>query len=369
MKKRWSVFLAVVLGVSLLGACGTNTVNNNGNTATVTPVMEATQTPTETAEATAAVEPSETVEPTAEPVEETQKLEISIAALKGPTAIGMVELMEKSDAGETKNNYTFSILGAADEVSTGLVKGDYTFAAIPSNLASVLYNKTEGALEVVAVNTLGVLYILETGDSIQSVEDLKGKTIYSMGKGTTPEFTLNYLLQSAGIDPEKDVTIEYKSEATEVAALLSSGEDVIAMLPQPYVTTVMMQNEAVRIALDVTKEWETYTGDASTIVTGVVVAQKSFMEENKEAADAFLSEYAASASYVTANIEEASALVENYGIFSAAVAKSAIPYCNIVFIQGAEMKEKITSYLQVLYDQLPASVGGAMPGDDFYYIP
>ncbi len=351
-RKKWAVVMAVVLSITLLGACGSAKPSND--TAAQTGAQVSAE-----QEPTAAVTEGASAE----------KMNLAIAALKGPTAIGMVEMMEKAEKGETENNYTFSVLGAADEVTAGLIKGDYTFAAIPGNLASVLYNKTGGALEVAAVNTLGVLYILESGDSIQSMEDLKGKTIYSMGKGTTPEFTLNYLLQSAGIDPSKDVTIEYKSEATEVAALLSSGEDVIAMLPQPYVTTVMKQNESVRIALDVTKEWETYTGDGSTVVTGVVVAQKAFLEENKEAADAFLKEYAASAAYVTTNVEDAAALVEKYGIFSADVAETAIPLCNIVFMQGDAMKEKINAYLQVLYDQQPDSVGGTMPGDDFFYIP
>lgn len=297
----------------------------------------------------------------------TEKIDISIAALKGPTAIGMVQMMENAQNNKTANNYNFTIAGAADEITAGIIKGDISIAAIPCNLASVLYNKTKGEIAVAGINTLGVLYIVETGNDIQSIEDLKGKTIYSTGKGTTPEYTLNYLLTSAGLEPNKDVIIEYKSEATEVASLLAETKNAVAMLPQPYVTTVMMQNEKVRIALDVTKEWENISKDNSSVVTGVVVVNREFLEENKEAVDAFLEEYAASVAYVNENVEEASNLVEKFDIVKAAVAKKAIPYCNIVFIQGEEMKEKINGYLTVLYNQKPDSVGGTLPEDNFYY--
>jgi NitT/TauT family transport system substrate-binding protein len=213
-----------------------------------------------------------------------------------------------------------------------------------------------------------VLYIVETGESITKVEDLKGKTIYSTGLGTTPQFTLNYLLTSHGIDPEKDVTIEYKTEATEVAAILSKADDAIAMLPQPYVTTVMMNNDKVKIALDVAKEWEAISKDGSSVVTGVVVVRSEFLENNKEAVDAFLAEYATSATYVNTNVEEASALVEKFDIFKAAVIRKAMPFCNITFLQGEEMKTKVNGYLTVLYNQNPQAVGGTLPADDFYYM-
>jgi len=183
----------------------------------------------------------------ADNVEVKEKLNINVAALKGPTGIGMVKLMEDSENNNTLHNYNFTIAGEADEISAGLIKGDFDIAAVPCNLASVLYNKTKGQIKLAAINTLGVLYIVETGTSIETVEDLKGKTIYSTGYGTTPQYTLNYLLNSYGIDPEKDVTVEYKTEATEVAAILSETDNAIAMLPQPYVTTVMMNNDKVRI--------------------------------------------------------------------------------------------------------------------------
>lgn len=298
----------------------------------------------------------------------TVKEDINIAALKGPTAIGMVEVMENNENNQAANNYHFSLHGAADEITAKLMKGELDVAAVPCNLASVLYNKTKGEIKVAAVNTLGVLYIVETGDLIHSVQDLKGKTIYSTGKGTTPEYTLNYLLNSSGIDPEKDVTIEYKSEPTEIAALLSSTNNAIAMLPQPYVTTVMMNNDKVRIALDVTEEWNNISTDDSTMVTGVVVARKEFIDTNKDAFESFLKEYNDSTTYVNENVENAAALVEKFDIFKAAVAKKAIPDCNITFITGNEMQTTITGYLTTLFEQNPKSIGGTIPEEDFYYL-
>lgn len=357
MKKYKFLILTLIFSMAVLAGCSTK---KNAEDSNITPE------PTKAEEITTAP----TIEPTNEPTKEAEstaeKITMNIAALKGPTAMGMVELMERAEKGETTNNYEFTIAGAADEITANLIKGDFQIAAIPSNLASVLYQKSEGKIQVAGINTLGVLYIVETGDSIQSVEDLKGKTIYSTGKGTTPEFTLNYLLSSHGIDPSKDVTIEYKSEATEVAAMLSESENAIAMLPQPYVTTVQMTNDKVRVALDVTKEWEALNADSS-VVTGVVVVNKKFADENKEAVEAFLSEYKDSVTYVNGNVEEASALVEKFGIVKAAVAKQAIPYCNITLIRGDEMKNKVNGYLKVLYEQKPESVGGKLPEEGFYW--
>jgi NitT/TauT family transport system substrate-binding protein len=298
-----------------------------------------------------------------------QKQEIRIAALKGPTAIGMVKIMEDTSKETAANDYQFTIAGTADEISVGLMKGDFDIAAIPCNLASVLYQKTEGAIKLAGINTLGVLYIVETGDTIHSVEDLKGKTIYSTGLGTTPQYTLNYLLKAYGLDPDKDVTIEYKTEATEVAAILSEGKEAIALLPQPYVTTVMLNNEKLRIALDVAEEWNKVSTDGSSVVTGVVVVRTEFLESNPEAFEAFMTEYAVSAAYVNENIEEAASLVEKYDIFKAGPMKKAIPYCNITLLQGEEMKQKVSGYLNALYEQEPKAVGGKLPSEDFYYLP
>lgn len=293
------------------------------------------------------------------------KLDIAVAALKGPTAIGMIQVMDNAEKGEASNNYTFTLAGTADEISPKIASGELQMAAVPCNLASVLYNNTQGGVKIAAINTLGVLYIVETGEEIQTVEDLKGRTIYSTGKGTTPEYTLNELLQSAGLDPEKDVTIEYKSEASEVAAILSETDDAVAMLPQPFVTTAMMNNDRIRIALDVTKEWEALK-EGSTVVTGVLVVNSAFAEEHPEAVAAFLEEYQASTDFVNSNVADAAALVEKFDIVKAAVAQKAIPYCNITLITGDEMQEKASAYLDVLFAQNPKSVGGTLPDDAFY---
>ncbi len=291
--------------------------------------------------------------------------EINIGCMKGPTAIGMIKLLSDSDAKATQNVYHYTIAGTADELSTALVQGDMDLAAVPCNLASVLYNKTNGEIVTVAINTLGVLYIVEEGETIQSVADLQGKTIYSTGKGTTPEYTLRYLLSSNGLDPDRDVNIEYKSEASEVVATLSQNPDAVAMLPQPYVTAAMNNNENLRIALDVTAQWEASTKD-STVVTGVIVARRSFIEDNEPAFKAFLSEYKASTAYANESIEETAQLLETFDVFKAVVAEKAIPYCNVTYIDGSEMKTKASAYLQVLYDQNPDSVGGSVQEGMFW---
>lgn len=290
-----------------------------------------------------------------------------IASLKGPTTIGMVKLMNDAEEGMVKHDYQFEVYGTADEIVPKLVNGELDVALVPCNLASVLYNKTEGAVQVAAINTLGVLYVVESGDTVQFIEDLAGKTVYSTGKGTTPEFALNYVLNQNGINPGNDVTIEYKSESTEIAAMLETADDTIAVLPQPYVTVVQMQNDEVRVALSLTEEWDKVSTDSS-MVTGVVLARKAFIEENPIAFNEFLEEYSASTDYVNANIEEASVWVEKYGIVAKApIAAKAIPACNITYIDGEEMKTMVSGYLKVLFDANPQSVGGALPDDEFYF--
>lgn len=219
-----------------------------------------------------------------------------------------------------------------------------------------------------AVNTLGVLYVVTTGDDITSVADLAGKTIYTTGKGTTPEYVLNYVLTQNGLTPGEDVTIEYMSEATEVlAAMQASSGYPVAMLPQPYVTTAQMQMEGLKVALDMTEEWDKVSPD-SALVTGVVVARKEFVEQNEAAFNEFLEDYKASTEFVNANVDEAAALVAGYEIVpKEPIAQKALPECNITFISGADMKAKVSGYLKVLYDQNPEAVGGTLPDDAFYY--
>ena len=312
--------------------------------------------------------PEATDEPAGEDVE---PVAVRTAALKGPTAMGLVRFMSQVDAGElADNDYSFDIYAAADEVTPLIAKGEVDIAAVPANLAATLYNKNDGSVRVIAVNTLGVLYICELGDSIQSVADLKGKTVYASGKGSTPEYGLQYVLEKNGLEIGTDVQVEWKSEHSEcVAALATSSDDAVAMLPQPFVTTAQAQNDKIRVALDLTEEWDAVqTGnERSSMITGVAVVRSAFADENPAAVDAFLGHYAESVDFVNDNVEEAAELVGSYDIVPAQVAVKALPECNIVCITGEDMKERLSGYLSVLAEQNPEAVGGAVPGDDFYY--
>ena len=291
----------------------------------------------------------------------------AIAALKGPTAMGLVKLMQDSESGETSgNDYTFTLASSADEVTPALLKGELDMACVPANLAAVLYNKTEGAVQVLAVNTLGVLYIVENGESVQSIKDLAGKTIVAAGKGSTPEYALRYLLAENGIDPDSDVTIDWKSEHSECVAALASGQATIALLPQPFVTVAQGKIEGLRMALDLNAEWDAL-GNGSAFITGVIVGRRAVVEENPAAVNEFLKDYAASVDWVNANTAEAAALIGEYGIVDAAVAEKALPYCNIVCLTGADLLEALPGYLEVLYNANPAAVGGEMPDNSFYF--
>ena len=278
--------------------------------------------------------------------------------------MGLVHLMSTPGIGE---HWTFTLAGSADEVTPALIKGDLDVACVPANLASVLYNKTEGGVVCLAVNTLGVLYIVENGDEIQSVADLAGKTIVSAGKGSTQEYGLRYLLSENGVDPDKDVTIDWKSEHSECVAALASGAATVAMLPQPFVTAAQNKLEHLRVALDLTAEWDALD-NGSAMITGVAVARRAFAEEHPETVEGFLQYYAQSVDWVNGNPAEAAELIAAYGIIeSAAIAEQALPHCNIVCLTGQEMYEKLSGYLQVLSEAAPEAVGGALPRDDFFY--
>ena len=345
MKKIISLITAFMLTAALLAGCGST---GNG-TADQTDKQENSGTQTQ-----------------AEPVD------VNVMALKGPTAMGMVKLMDDADSGNVDTeNYSFEIAASADEVTPKLIQGETDIAAVPANLASVLYNKTEGQIQVLAVNTLGVLYIVENGDSIHSVSDLAGRTIYASGKGSTPEYALNFILEKNGLTPGTDVTIEWKSEHSECVSALAQDPEGIAMLPQPFVTTAQAKNPNLKVALDLTEEWDKVMENEETkssLLTGVVVVRKEFAEENPEAVEDFMDRYADSVKYVNDNVEQAAKLVGNYDIVTEDVAVKAIPVCNIVCITGEDMKEQLSGYLAVLKDANPESIGGELPGDDFYYI-
>ena len=352
MKKLLSLFCVLALCTALFAGCASS--NQDGGSGDIS-------------DSGAGTSQAGTVDdvPTADPVN------VRIAALKGPTAMGMVQFMDQVDSGVlTDNNYTFSIAAAIDEVTPMLAKGELDIAAIPANVSSVLYNNNSAGFQVLAINTLGVLYIVESGNTVQSVEDLRGKTIYASGKGATPEYALNYILSANGIDPTADVTIEWKSEHAECLSALMAQENAIALLPQPFVTTAQTKSDQIRVALDLTQEWDALqegNETPSALITGVVVARREFVEQNPDAVSAFLDHYKTSVEYVNSNTDGAAQMVGQYGIVTAEVAKKALPACNITFIEGKEMQEKLSGYLAVLFEQNPRSIGGALPGDDFYF--
>ena len=291
---------------------------------------------------------------------------VRVGALKGPTAMGMVQMMaEKADA------YEFTLAAAPDELVPLLVKGELDIAAVPANLGSVLYNNTQGAVKALAINTLGVLYIVERGDTVHSVADLKGRTLVTAGKGSTPEYALNYILSGNGLDPQADLTIEFKSEHAECLAAMLQDASVVAMLPQPFATVAQTKAEDMRIALDLTAEWNALQEGAeepSAMITGIAIARADFVERQPEALARFMADYAESVAFTQDNVADAAELIGSFEIFEAGPAQKALPYCNIVFIAGEDMKTRLGGYLEALLAQDPAAVGGAAPGEDFYYV-
>lgn len=324
-----------------------------------------------------------------------------IGALKGPTGMGLVGLMDAAGMfaagdeahtddgtasstpaadspvgtdpagiGTLANTYEFTLAGAADELAPQLIQGDLDVLCVPANLAATLYQKTKGAVTVLCVNTLGVLDIVEAGETIQSITDLAGRTIYSAGRGSTPQYALEYLLRQNGIDPKADVTIQWASEHAECLAALQADPSIICMLPQPFATSALAKVEGARIALDLTKVWDqtvAANGASSQLITGVAVARSAFASEHPAAVEEFLDAYAASVDFVNDDPATAAQLIEAADIIAAPIAQKAIPYCNIVCMTGTSMADALEGYLQTLYDADPASVGGTMPDDAFYY--
>lgn len=348
MKKILSLLLAFSLALSL-AACG----GSASSAVSSTVVSEA-------ASSAAASEEEEA----AAPLSVTEPLRI--AGLKGPTTMGLVNLLSMEQAGTAAMDYDLQLYGAADEIVPLLIKGELDMAAIPANLAATLYQKTSGGIQAVAVNTLGVLYVVEQGDTVHSMADLKGRTILSTGKGTTPEYVLRYLLAANGLDPDKDVDIQYYSEATEVTAQMAATQDAIAVLPQPYVTAAGLKDDTLRVALDLTAEWDKVAD--TQLITGVTVVRKAYAEEHPDVVAAFLADYAQSVNAANTDLDGTAALCEEQGVVAkAAIAKKALPNCNIVCLTGEELKADVSGYLQVLYDADPAAVGGTLPGEDFYW--
>jgi len=290
--------------------------------------------------------------------EKAQDTDIRIAALKGPTGMGMVKLI-----GDEYPHYKVSIEASPDALAPRFISGDVDVAAVPINLASTLYNKLNGDVVVLGVATLGVLYILEDGSEINSFADLGGKKLYATGQGATPEYILKYLLEKNNVE---EYEIEYVAEHAALATMMAAGEAKIGMLPQPNVTAAMNQSESLRIALDLTEEWNKVS-DAQ-LVQGVVIARKAFVEANKAAIETFIKDYEASTKFVNEKVDEAAKLIAEAEILpQEGLAKKAIPNCNIKFIGGADMKKAVSGMLGVLFEANPQSIGGKLPADDFYF--
>lgn len=294
--------------------------------------------------------------------------EVNLYVLSGPTGIGAMNLWAAADAGETQNTYHITMPGANDEVVAAISNGDADIAAVATNLAATLYNKTSGGVTVLAVNTLGVLSLLGNGQEVATIADLAGKTIYAPGQGANPEYILRYVLTGNGLDPDKDVTIQFVGEGSELLTVWQTDPEAIIMAPQPVATSILMQNENAGTLFNMTDEWDKVSGGDSTLMMGCVIVRNEFLQENPGAVALFLQEYAASIEKAQSDVEGTAALCEQYGLIpKAALAKAAIPSCGLTFVTGAEMKSALSGYLQVMFDADLKSVGGAMPGDDFYY--
>lgn len=355
LKRVSALLLALALALALAGC--------RKSAADPTPSPSESPAPSET------VTPDVTPEPT--PSESVERTAVRLAVLSGPTGVGAAKLLSEADAGTSKNDYQYVIAADNSELVAGLTKGEIDIATVASNVALNLYNKTEGGVRIIALGTRGVLHILEGkgGNSIQSVADLAGRTIYAPGQGANPEYILRYLLQQNGLDPDKDVTLVF-ADASEINAKLVSGDIDCAMLPVPAATAAIIKGAGqVREAIDVTEAWDEMDSGSELIMTAVV-ARTEFIEAHPEAVADFLAEYEASIDYVNTNVDAAAELIAGYGITpSAAIAKQAIPQCHLVFIAGADMAPAISDYFMVLYEVDPAAVGGALPDDAIYYVP
>lgn len=378
--KYWNRMLAAVLAVSMLAGCGASTTPQ-ATTAAVTEANAGDQETSAAAEATTAAETAQATEAAAETTAAAEKTEetsaaevltigealddvLRVGSLKGPTTMGLVNLMSEVESG-AKNGYSFEMQSQPDVIMSELVSGKLDIALLPANVAAVAYNKTNHGVSAIDINTLGVLYCVTGDENIKSVKDLAGKTVLSTGQGASPEYVLNYLLEKNGVT---DCDVQFKSEATEIAALLKQDPAQIAILPQPFVTVATAQNDQLKVAFSLTDEWKSVSPD-SKLLTGVTVVRNEVLENRAAEVDQFIADHQASTEKATTDVDATAELVAKYGIIAKApVAKKALPNCNIVAIAGGEMKTDLAGYLQVLFDANPKSVGGTMPDDDFYYI-
>lgn len=333
MKKLLSFGLVLVLSLSvILTGCNQKTDDNN----------DTNQTPTE-------------------------KKTVNVVALNGPTGMGMVKLMQDSEEGKTAHDYKVALAAAPDEIVGKVTTGEVDIAAVPANLGATLYNKTEGKIKVLAVNTVGNLAIISNDESIKTMADLKGKTVFSSGQGATPEYAFNYLLEKNNLKLDEDVKVEYKATHQELATLVSSGKADIAVIPYPFATTVLGANKDFKQVLSFDDEWKKVAPEGSELTTGTIIARTEFLENNKDVVDKFLEEYEQSTNFSKENVDEAAKLIDKYGIIKEAVAKNALPNCGITFIKGDKMESAVSQFLDILFKSNPKSVGGKLPNEDFYY--
>lgn len=296
----------------------------------------------------------------------TEKVKVNIYGIAGPTGIGMADLMSKSKANKTEFDYNFNIVGSNEEIVAKISNGEADIAAVATNLASSLYNKTSGKVKVLAINTLGVLSVISKGEDVNSIADLKGKTIYTTGQGANPEYIITNILEKNNLKVGKDVELKFVTQPTELVTKVVTSEKAIVIAPQPVATTITIKDSNAKIVIDINDEWEKITDTA--LVMGCVIARKEFVEKNPQAVDTFLKEYKASIKATNEDIDNVAKLCEEYTLAaSATIAKKAIPYCHIVFQDSKEMKTNLKAYLEFLHSKNPASIGGKLPNESFYY--
>ncbi len=357
MKKRLLLLTFMLMTLMVVAGCTPSTDEASETTEVVAEEATTEEATEETAEEATSEEVSEDAM--------AEKPVLNIGTLKGPTGMGMIQLMETDELETSAIDYNFEIVGAPDQIIGQIVQGNVDIAAVPTNLAAVLDVKTEGKIQLLGVNTLGVLFVVENGEEVATIEDLKGKTLLTSGKGASPEYVLNYILQENGLT--EDVTVEYAVEHSEAAAKTISGESSVSLLPQPFVTSALLSGENTRIALDLTTEWEKAT-EGSMLPMGAIIVNKAFAKENPELIKSFMQEYKASVDFVNANPKEAGLLIEKFGILpKAALATKAIPNCNITLLSAQESKTSVQKFLEILHGFNPKSVGGKLPEDAFYY--
>ena len=296
-----------------------------------------------------------------------EKESAPVYGLVGPTGVGLADLMRRNDDGTAALDYTVNLASAPEEIVGKVTSGEADFAALPTNLAATLYQKTSGKVQVIALGTGCVLYVVENGNTIHSVADLKGKTVFSSGEGANPEYILRYLLSENGIDPDRDLTLNFVAENDELAAALVKGSTSVALVPEPLCSTVLAKNPALRVALSVGDEWVKTKNNAEPYM-GCIVINKQFAVDFPDKVEAFLSDYRVSVETANTDTKTVAALCEKYGIIgSAAVAETALPRCALTLVTGSDMKNALDPFLSVLFAANPKTVGGKLPAEDFYY--